>query len=142
MPDEIKPTLVLLAAGMGSRYGGLKQLEVVGPNGQTMIDFAVADACRAGFGKVVLVIRKEFENAFRRQVGERISKNVDVRYAFQDPHDLPTPHKLPENRTKPWGTAHAVRTASSHIDGPFAVANADDFYGLDAYKKMAAKLNT
>ena len=142
MSDHIKPTLVLLAAGMGSRYGGLKQLETMGPKGQTMIDFAVTDARRSGFGKVVFVIRKDFENAFRRQVGERISKNVDVKYAFQDPHDLPTPYKFPDNRTKPWGTAHALRAASSHIDGPFAVANADDFYGLDTYKKMVAKLNT
>ena len=142
MSDHMKPTLVLLAAGMGSRYGGLKQLEAIGPNGQTMIEYAVADACRSGFGKVVFVIRKDFEYAFRRQVGEKISKSIDVKYAFQDPHELPTPHKFPKNRTKPWGTAHAVRAASSHIDGPFAVVNADDFYGLDAYKKMVAELNT
>ena len=138
----MKPTLVLLAAGMGSRYGGLKQMEAMGPDGLTMIDYAVADACGAGFGKVVFVIRKDFENAFRRQVGERISKQVAVEYAFQDPHDLPTPHKFPEKRTKPWGTAHAVRAASAYIDEPFAVANADDFYGKDSYKKMAAHLNS
>lgn len=138
----MKPTLVLLAAGMGSRYGGLKQLEPMGPNGLTMIDYAVADACRSGFGKIVFVIRKDFEKSFRRQVGDRIGNKVDVEYAFQDPHDLPTPHKLPKKRTKPWGTAHAVRAASSHIDGPFAVANADDFYGRDTYEKMATQLNT
>ena len=137
----MKLTLVLLAAGMGSRYGALKQMETMGPNGLTMIDYAVADACRAGFEKIVFVIRKDFEYAFRRQVGERISKLVSVEYAFQDPHDLPTPHKFPNERTKPWGTAHAVRAASAYINEPFAVANADDFYGIDSYKKMASYLN-
>ncbi len=136
----MQPTLVLLAAGMGSRYGGLKQLDAMGPSGQTMIDYAVEDACRAGFGKVVFVIRKDFEEAFRTQVGERHSDQIDVCYAFQDLHDLPGSHTVPEGRTKPWGTAHAVRAARDCIAEPFAVINADDFYGREAYAQMATHL--
>lgn len=137
----MQPTLVLLAAGMGSRYGGLKQLDAMGPSGQTMIDYAVTDARRAGFGKVVFVIRKDFEEAFRTQVGEKHSDRIDVRYAFQDLHDLPSGHSLPEGRTKPWGTAHAVRAARDCVAEPFAVINADDFYGREAYAQMAAHLS-
>jgi hypothetical protein len=136
----MQPTLLLLAAGMGSRYGGLKQLDAMGPSGQTMIDYAVTDALRGGFGKVVFVIRKDFESAFREQVGSRLSKQIDVAYAFQDLHDLPEGHAVPDGRTKPWGTAHAVRAARDCIHEPFAVINADDFYGREAYAQMAAHL--
>lgn len=137
----MQPTLVLLAAGMGSRYGGLKQLDAMGPSGQTMVDYAVEDAVRAGFGKVVFVIRKDFEAAFRDQVGEKHRNQIEVRYAFQDLHDLPGKHTVPAGRTKPWGTAHAVRAARECIDEPFAVINADDFYGREAYAQMAAHLS-
>jgi len=125
---------------MGSRYGGLKQLDAMGPSGQTMIDYAVEDAVRAGFGKVVFVIRKDFEDAFRAQVGEKHRDQVDVHYAFQDLHDLPGGHTVPEGRSKPWGTAHAVRAARDCIAEPFAVINADDFYGREAYAQMARHL--
>lgn len=140
MTSAMQPTLLLLAAGMGSRYGGLKQLDAMGPSGQTMVDYAVDDACRAGFGKVVFVIRKDFEEAFRSQVGEKKRDKIDVCYAFQDLNDLPGEHRLPKGRTKPWGTAHAVRAARHCIAEPFAVINADDFYGREAYAKMAAFL--
>lgn len=136
----MQPTLLLLAAGMGSRYGGLKQLDAMGPSGQTMVDYAVEDACHAGFGKVVFVIRKDFEEAFRSQVGEKHTDKIEVRYVFQDLHDLPGTHTLPEGRSKPWGTAHAVRAARDCIDEPFAVINADDFYGREAYAQMAVQL--
>jgi dTDP-glucose pyrophosphorylase len=136
----MQPTLVLLAAGMGSRYGGLKQLDAMGPSGQTMIDYAVEDAIRAGFGKVVFVIRKDFEAVFRSQVGETHRSRIDVRYAFQDLYDLPGEHTVPTGRTKPWGTAHAVRAARACIAEPFAVINADDFYGREAYAQMAEYL--
>lgn len=137
----MKPTLLLLAAGMGSRYGGLKQLDPMGPSGQTMIDYAVLDAVRGGFGKVVFVIRKDFEAAFRKQVGERLCETIKVAYAFQDLQDLPAGYAVPTGRTKPWGTAHAVRAARDCIGEPFAVINADDFYGREAYGQMAAHLS-
>jgi NDP-sugar pyrophosphorylase family protein len=136
----MQPTLLLLAAGMGSRYGGLKQLAAVGPSGQTMIDYAVDDAVRAGFAAVVFVIRKDFAEAFRATIGARHSARIEVRYAFQELDDLPSGHHLPTGRRKPWGTAHAVRAARHVIDGPFAVINADDFYGRAAYEAMAAHL--
>lgn len=136
----MQPTLLLLAAGMGSRYGGLKQLDAMGPSGQTMIDYAVTDAIRGGFGKVVFVIRKDFEAAFREQVGDALAGKIEIAYAFQDLDDLPGNHKLPAGRTKPWGTAHAVRAARGCIDAPFAVINADDFYGRAAYAQMATHL--
>lgn len=137
----MQPTLVLLAAGMGSRYGGLKQLDAMGPSGQTMIDYAVDDACRAGFGKVVFVIRKDFDAEFRSQVGDQHAGRIEVHYAYQDLHDLPAGQTAPEGRTKPWGTAHAVRAARAYIGEPFAVINADDFYGREAYTQMAAHLS-
>ena len=136
----MQPTLLLLAAGMGSRYGGLKQLDAMGPSGQTMIDYAVEDACRAGFAKVVFVIRKDFEEDFRRQIGDKHAGKIELSYAFQDLHDLPGDHTPPEGRTKPWGTAHAVRAARDSITEPFAVINADDFYGREAYAQMAEQL--
>ncbi len=139
--QSMKPALLLLAAGMGSRYGGLKQLDPMGPSGQTMVDYAVLDAERAGFGKIVFVIREDFEAAFRQQVGKRYEDRIEVRYAFQRLEDLPEPFSLPEGRSKPWGTAHAVRAAREVIEEPFAVINADDFYGREAYRQMAAYLS-
>ena len=136
----MQTTLLLLAAGMGSRYGGLKQLDAMGPFGETMIDYAVKDACRAGFAKVVFVIRKDFEEDFRRQIGDKNAGKIDLAYAIQDLHDLPGDHTPPEGRTKPWGTAHAVRAARNSITEPFAVINADDFYGREAYAQMAEQL--
>ena len=136
----MQPTLLLLAAGMGSRYGGLKQLDAMGPSGETMIDYAVKDACCAGFAEVVFVIRKDCEEDFRRQIGDKHAGKIELSYAFQDLHDLPGDHTPPEGRTKPWGTAHAVRAARNSITEPFAVINADDFYGREAYAQMAEQL--
>lgn len=134
------PTLLILAAGMGSRYGGLKQLDPMGPDGETMLDYAVRDARAAGFGKVVFVIRRDFEIAFREQVGSRAQELLPVDYAFQEMHDLPAPFTAPDGRTKPWGTAHAVLAARDMIQEPFAVINADDYYGAAAYKVMGEHL--
>lgn len=133
----MKPTLLVLAAGMGSRYGGLKQMDPMGPNGETVLDYSVFDAIRAGFGKVVFVIREDFAEAFKEGVGARFAGRIEVDYAFQKLDDLPQGFEVPEGRTKPWGTAHAVRAARHVIDGPFAVVNADDFYGADAYAVIA-----
>ncbi len=133
----MKPTLLVLAAGMGSRYGGLKQMDPMGPNGETVLDYSVFDAIRAGFGKVVFVIREDFAEAFKEGVGARFADRIEVDYAFQKLDDLPEGFSIPEGREKPWGTAHAVRAARHVIDGPFAVVNADDFYGADAYQVIA-----
>ena len=136
----MKPTLVVLAAGMGSRYGGLKQVDPVGPSGEAILDYSVFDAHRAGFGKVVFIIRKDIEEVFRRQVGAKYEGLLPVDYAFQDIHDLPAPYAVPEGRTKPWGTAHAIRAARHAVHEPFAAINADDFYGRDAFARLAAFL--
>ena len=136
----MKPTLLILAAGMGSRYGGLKQLDAMGPSGEVVLDYSVFDAIRAGFGKVVFVIRRDFEQQFREQVGARFAGRIAVEYAFQDLHDLPAPHTVPEGRVKPWGTAHAVLAAEGVVNEPFLMINADDFYGRDAFEKIAADL--
>ena len=133
----MKPTLVVLAAGMGSRYGGLKQVDRVGPSGEAILDYSVFDAHRAGFGKVVFIIRKDIEEVFRRQVGAKYEGLLPVDYAFQDIHDLPAPYAVPEGRTKPWGTAHAIRAARHAVHEPFAAINADDFYGRDAFARLA-----
>lgn len=133
----MKPTLVILAAGMGSRYGGLKQVDPVGPSGETIMDYSVFDALRAGFGRVVFVIRRDFEEVFRTTIGAKYAGVVKVDYAFQDFADLPTGFVVPPERTKPWGTAHAIRAARSVVDGPFAAINADDFYGRDAFQRLA-----
>lgn len=130
-------TLLVLAAGMGSRYGSLKQLDPMGPNGETVLDYSVYDAIRAGFDKVVFVIRRDFEEAFKSRVGSKFSGQIEVDYAFQELDDLPTGFTAPEGREKPWGTAHAVRAARHQITTPFAVINADDFYGQDAYEQIA-----
>lgn len=133
----MKPTLLVLAAGMGSRYGGLKQLDPMGPNGEVILDYSVFDAIRAGFGKVVFIIRKDFEEAFKSQVGARFAGMIEVDYAFQALNDLPEGYSVPEGREKPWGTAHALRAARNVVNEPFAVVNADDFYGADSFVKAA-----
>lgn len=137
-----KPTLLILAAGMGSRYGGLKQLDAMGPGGETVLDYSVFDAIRAGFGKVVFVIRRDFEQVFREQIGARFQDKIEVGYAFQALDDLPQGFSVPEGRDKPWGTGHAVRAAREVIDGPFCMINADDFYGRDSYERMARWLES
>lgn len=133
-------SLVVLAAGMGSRYGGLKQLDPVGPSGETMLDYAVHDALRAGFGRVVFVIRRDFEAEFRARVGARYAGRVPVDYVFQALDVLPPGRSVPPGREKPWGTGHAVWCAREAVAGNFAVINADDFYGADAYRRLATFL--
>lgn len=128
-----KPVLVILAAGMGSRYGGLKQIDTVGNNGESIIDFSIYDAHEAGFEKVVLIIRKEHEEAFRSCLTDKVSKHMEVEFAYQDISDLPEGVQVPEGREKPWGTTHAL-LACKNLDAPFAICNADDFYGKDAFK--------
>ena len=134
-------TLVVLAAGMGSRYGGLKQLDQLGPSGETIMDYSVFDAVRAGFNKVVFVIRKDFEAEFKEKVGSKYTGIIKVDYAFQMLDDLPGGFTVPEGREKPWGTGHAVYAARNVIDSPFAVINADDFYGADSYRQLADYLS-
>ena len=130
-------TLLVLAAGMGSRYGGLKQLDGLGPSGETMMDYSVFDALRAGFDRVVFVIRRDFEAEFRAHVGSRYENRVKIEYAFQALDDLPGGFTVPADRVKPWGTGHAVYAARELLDEPFAVINADDFYGADSFRRMA-----
>lgn len=139
----VKPTLLVLAAGMGSRYGSLKQMDGVGPNGEAIIDYSVYDAVRAGFGKVVFVIRHSFEAEFKEVFNaERFGGKIAVEYVFQELDKLPEGFSLPEGRVKPWGTNHAVMMASEVINEPFAVINADDFYGREAYATMCDYLKT
>lgn len=133
----MEKTLLVLAAGMGSRYGGLKQMDPMGPNGETVLDYSVYDAIRAGFTRVVFIIREDFSEAFREGVGARFDGKIKVDYAFQKLDDLPEGFSVPEGREKPWGTVHAIRSARDQVDGPFAVINADDFYGSDSYRRMA-----
>jgi hypothetical protein len=133
----VKPTVVILAAGMGSRYGGLKQVDPVGPAGETIMDYSVFDALRAGFGRIVFVIRREFEEVFRETIGAKYAGVTEVDYAFQSIDDLPGGFAVPPDRTKPWGTAHAVRAARDVVGTPFAAINADDFYGRDAFRRLA-----
>ncbi len=133
---EQKPILVVMAAGMGSRYGGLKQLDPVGNHGQLIIDYSIYDAKRAGFETVVFVIKHEIEDAFKAAIGQRISKVVNVKYAYQELSDLPTGYCVPEGRVKPWGTCHAILAARNVIDAPFAVINADDYYGPEGFKTI------
>jgi dTDP-glucose pyrophosphorylase len=136
----MKPTLLILAAGMGSRYGGLKQLDPVGPNNEVIMDYSVYDAVKAGFGKVVFVIRRDFETEFKNNIGSKYSGLIDVQYAFQELNDLPDGFSIPEGRVKPWGTSHAILVAKDIINEPFCVINADDFYGREAYVKIAKRL--
>ncbi len=136
-----KPTLLVLAAGMGSRYGGLKQIDPMGPAGETILDYSIYDAIQGGFGKVVFVIREEFEDSFRASVGDRFMDRIKVAYAFQQLEDIPAGFVVPGDREKPWGTAHAVYSARHEVSSPFAVINADDFYGRDAYVQAFAFLS-
>jgi hypothetical protein len=129
-------TLVVMAAGLGSRYGGLKQLEPVGPGGEAVLDYSVFDSLRAGFGRVVFVIRRDLEAAFRQTLGFRFESRTDVRYVFQELDRLPSGFTVPEARQKPWGTGHALLCASEAVDGPCAVINADDFYGAESYQVL------
>ncbi|MDP2915089.1 MAG: nucleotidyltransferase [Candidatus Aminicenantes bacterium] len=133
----MKPTLVVLAAGIGNRYGGLKQMDQVGPSGETIVDYSIYDAVRAGFGKVVFVIRKSIEKEFNEVFLSRLKKRIDIDYVFQELEDIPKGLFVPAGRVKPWGTSHAVLVSEPKVDGPFAAINADDFYGAQAYAVMA-----
>lgn len=129
-------TLVIMAAGMGSRYGGLKQIDPVGPNGEIIMEYSIFDAIRAGFSKVVFIIKKEMEATFREVVGRKIEGIVDVEYVYQELDNLPGGFSVPEDRVKPWGTGHAVFCARDAVKTPFAVINADDFYGAETYRLL------
>lgn len=134
-------SLLILAAGMGSRYGGLKQLDQMGPSGETVMDYSVFDAMRAGFDRVIFVIRRDFENEFKNVIAKRYEGKVKMEFAFQDLNDLPGGFTPPADRVKPWGTGHAVYAARHLLTEPFAVINADDFYGQDSYRQLAACLS-
>ncbi len=131
-----KPTLVLLAAGMGSRYGGLKQIDPIDDQGHKIIDFSIYDALRAGFGKVVFIIKKEIEKDFKECIGDAVAKKTEVEYVFQEQDKIPDWVKIPEGRVKPWGTAHAILCCKDVVKEPFAVINSDDYYGVSAYKTL------
>jgi UTP-glucose-1-phosphate uridylyltransferase len=135
-----EPTLLVLAAGMGSRYGGLKQMDPIGANGETIIDYSVYDAMRAGFRTVVFVIRRDIEQQFKEIVGARFEKKIAVEYVFQELDKLPPGFSIPANRTKPWGTGQAILMAADVIRGPFAAINADDFYGANSFRVLAGHL--
>ena len=137
----MKPTLFVLAAGMGSRYGGLKQLDTLGPHGETIMDYSIYDAMKAGFGKVVFVIRKDFEDDFRNIILKKYEGHIPVEVVFQSIDNLPEGYTCPADRTKPWGTNHAVLMGKDAIKEPFAVINADDFYGRDAFEVIAKELS-
>jgi len=132
----MKPALVILAAGIGSRYGSLKQVDPVGPSGETIMDYSMFDALRAGFGRCVFIIQRSMEQDFRDVILRKLQGRVEADFVFQEMGDLPGGFSVPPDRTKPWGTAHAVLAAESKIEGPFAVINADDFYGYDAFRVM------
>lgn len=129
-----EPILVVMAAGMGSRYGGLKQIDPVGANGEIIIDFSLYDAVKAGFKKVIFIIKKAIEEDFREVIGDRISKIMEVSYAYQEVGDLPAGYAVPDGRGKPWGTGHAILSCRALADAPFAVINADDYYGAEAFR--------
>lgn len=136
-----KPTLLILAAGMGSRYGGIKQMDNFGPNGETIIDYSIFDAIASGFGKIVFIIRRDFSEEFENIFNKKLENTgVDIAYVYQELDSFLGKDKLPENREKPWGTAHAVLCAKDEIDNPFAIINADDFYGKEPFKLMASFL--
>lgn len=140
--ESVKPALVVLAAGLGSRYGGLKQLDPVGPAGETLMDYSVFDALRAGFARLVFVIRRDMAAAFQEQVGVRFESRLPVSYAFQELDQLPAGYTVPAGRTQPWGTAHALWCAADAVRTPFATINADDFYGADAFRLLARHLQS
>ena len=129
-----KPALVVMAAGMGSRYGGLKQIDPIDREGHIIMDFSIYDAVKAGFGKVIFIIKKENEADFKAAIGDRISEQIETEYVFQDLHNFPEGYEVPDGRVKPWGTGHAVLSCLDVIDGPFAVVNADDYYGQNAFR--------
>lgn len=129
-------TLVIMAAGMGSRFGGLKQVEPVGPNGEFILDYSIYDAIKAGYTKIVFIIKEENYDLFRKTIGRRIESKIDVSYAFQKITDVPKNVEIPKDRIKPWGTSHAILSAKPYVNEPFTVINADDFYGFDPYNKM------
>lgn len=135
-----KPALVVMAAGMGSRFGGQKQTEPLGPHGQILMDYSIYDAIKAGFGQVVFVIKEEMQTDFKTQIGNRIAQHIDVTYCHQTIQNIPQGFTVPEGREKPWGTAHAALTAKAAVNGPFAVINADDYYGAHAFKLLADRL--
>ncbi len=137
-----KPVLVIMAAGMGSRYGGLKQIESIDPQGQIIMDYSIYDAKLAGFEKVVFIIKKENELLFRNVVGDRLSKYIEVAYVYQELENIPEGYEVPDERVKPWGTGHAILSIIHEVHGPFAVINADDYYGRDAFKKIYDYLST
>ena len=136
MDTTQKPALIIMAAGMGSRFGGLKQVTPVGPCGELIIDYSIYDAIAAGFGRVVFVIKKEIEETFKEHIGNRISRQIPVSYVYQELDRLPEGFAVPEGRKKPWGTAHAVACCRGVVEGPFAVINSDDFYGRGAYEEI------
>ena len=136
----MKPTLVIMAAGMGSRYGGIKQIDPMGPNGEIILDYSVYDAAKAGFGRVVFIIRRDIEAAFRESIGTRFSGVIDVDYAFQEMDDLPDGYSVPQGRQKPWGTGQAILACRNTVREPFVVINADDFYGASAFVEGARGL--
>lgn len=138
----MKPTLLILAAGMGSRYGGLKQIDKIGPSGEAIIDYSIYDAIRAGFGKVVFVIRPELEDDFRNFFGTKLDGKIDMEFVYQTIDNVPKGIEITTDRQKPWGTAHAILVAKDAINEPFAAINADDFYGADAYKTVADYFKT
>jgi len=138
----MQPTLLVLAAGAGSRYGGLKQIDPVGPNGEIILDYSIYDAVQAGFGRVVFVIRKDIEEEFKKTIGSQFADRVPVEYVFQELTDLPSGYSVPEDREKPWGTGHAILAARNVVDRPFAVINADDFYGRTGYRLLFDHLST
>ena len=138
----MKPTLLILAAGMASRYGSMKQTEGFGPSGETIMDYSIYDAIRAGFGKVVFIIRKDFATNFKANFDKKLIGKIDIEYVYQEMDSYVNKEDIPEGRTKPWGTGHAVLCASDVVKEPFAVINADDYYGADAFEKAAEFLNT
>lgn len=137
-----KPVLIIMAAGMGSRYGGLKQIDPIDEQGHIIIDFSIFDAIKAGFEEVIFIIKKENEKEFKKAIGDRIEKQIKVHYVFQDLEDIPAGFHVPEERKKPWGTGHAILSCRDIIDGPFAVINADDYYGQEAYQVLYHFLST
>ncbi len=131
----MQPTLVIMAAGMGSRYGGIKQIDPMGPSGEIILDYSVYDALKAGFTRVVFIIRKDIEEAFRERIGHRFEDRIDVRYVFQEMDNLPAGFTVPSGREKPWGTGQAVLSCKNTVNDPFVVINADDFYGASAFRE-------